>query len=108
MRHRRQPLIPAKRTTVDGIVFASRTEARRYSELKLLERVKVIKDLELQPAYPLVIEGTIIGVYHADFRYVDCVNGEVVVEEVKRFKTREYRRTKKIVEALFPVQIREV
>ena len=38
-------------TIVDGIRFASNKEARRYQELKLLEKVGEISDLELQPSF---------------------------------------------------------
>lgn len=43
----------AKPTTVDGIRFASQAEARRYSELKLLEKAGEIINLELQPVFDL-------------------------------------------------------
>lgn len=44
----------SKKTTIDGTEFASLTEGRRYSELKLLERAGEISGLELQPEYVLV------------------------------------------------------
>ena len=40
-------------TTVDGIKFQSKAEARRYSQLKLLEKAGEVFDLALQPAYQL-------------------------------------------------------
>ena len=43
----------AIKTTVDGITFDSRAEARRYRELKLLERAGVIENLVLQPKFEL-------------------------------------------------------
>ena len=43
-----------RKTTIDGIAFDSKAEARRYAELKLLERAGEIKDLELQPKYRLL------------------------------------------------------
>ena len=98
-------------TTVDGIRFHSRREADRYGELKLLERAGAIKDLELQPKFPIVVNGQKICEYWSDFQYTDCVNGEVVTEDVKSPATRAnraYRIKKKLVEALFPVQIQEV
>jgi dsDNA-binding SOS-regulon protein len=39
-----------KKTEIDGITFASKKEAKRYSELKLLEKAKKIEDLQLQKA----------------------------------------------------------
>ena len=43
----------AIRTTVDGVTFASKAEARRYAELKLLEQAGEIKGLELQPKFDI-------------------------------------------------------
>ena len=39
---------------VDGIEFASKKEANRYCELKLLQRAGVIEDLELQKEFELI------------------------------------------------------
>ena len=68
---RRRSKYGAVRTTVDGIAFASKAEARRYRELRLLERAGEIRDLELQPAINLDAPGgpARVGVYRADFRY---------------------------------------
>ena len=96
--------------TIDGIVFQSKKEGNRYSELKLLERVGKITDLELQKRYELIpaqyetvetgeyykagdkkgqpktkrvcIEQSIV--YIADFVYKE--NGKTVVEDVKGFR----------------------
>jgi hypothetical protein len=65
----------AIRTTVDGIIFDSKAESEYYLELKLLERAGELKDLELQPRFPLFLtdsrtgESVKIGEYRADFRY---------------------------------------
>ena len=45
-------------TTVDGIRFASKREARRYLELKLLQKAGHISDLELQPRFRLMSAST--------------------------------------------------
>lgn len=97
-----------KRTERGGIVFDSLKEANRFSELKLLERGGVIKDLELQPRYDVVINGHKICWYQADFRYFDLEKGVQVVEDVKGMKTPVYRLKKKLVEALYPITITEV
>lgn len=101
----------AKPTVVDGIRFDSMKEARRYGELKLLERAGEISELELQPRFPLTVhfwdDHERIGEYRGDFRYYDR-NGEEIVEDVKGFKTPLYRWKKKHVEAQYGIQIREV
>ena len=108
----------AKRTEVDGIVFASQKEAKRYQELKMLEKAGEISGLRLQPEFALQVPVDTprqhlrtIGKYRADFEYKEC-NGRsamrTVIEDVKGFKTPLYRWKKKHVEAQYGIQIREV
>ena len=92
----------AVRTTVDGITFASKREAARYGELKLLERAGEISRLSLQPEFVITINGVKICKYIADFRYVDRQKGMIVVEDVKGVKTAVYRLKKKMTEAFYP------
>jgi len=94
----------AVRTVVDGVSFASKAEARRYSELRLLEKAGEIWELELQPSFPLhtasttgqlgealkAVAGTrntLVGHYRGDFRYQDRRRGKAVVEDVKGMDT---------------------
>ena len=97
----------AKRTEIDGYIFASRHEANRYSELKLLEYAGEIKDLELQPVYPCEVNGHLVCKYIADFRY-RLPSGREVVEDAKGVKTDVYRLKNKLVRALYGVVIVEV
>jgi hypothetical protein len=82
--------------SVDGIKFDSKKEAARYKELKTLQRVGVICNLETQPTYKISIGGVTDPAtgrkmaarrYTADFRYLE--RGEVVVEEIKSAGTRK-------------------
>lgn len=98
----------AIKTEVDGYLFASRREAARYSELKILEKAGEISDLELQPQYPCVVNGKLICKYIADFRYTSNKRGNVVIEDAKGFKTPVYRLKKKMVEAIYNIIIVEV
>lgn len=93
-------------TVVDGVRFASKKEARRYVELKLLQKAGEIGRLELQPKFPIVVNGMKICAYIADFRY--WCHGRPVVEDAKGVKTPVYRLKKKIVEAQYGIAIREV
>jgi len=96
-------------TEVDGIRFASKAEARRYGELKLLLAGGAIADLEVHPkAYQLVVNGVKIGRYTADFRYFDRERNRVTVEDVKGSPSRDYRLRKLLVRALFDVEIVEI
>ena len=94
------------KTEVDGIVFDSKAEARRYAELKLLEKANEISDLRLQPKFNCKIHGKKICTYRADFDYYH--GDQWVVEDVKGFRTQVYRLKKRLVEALHGVEIREV
>jgi hypothetical protein len=98
----------AIRTEVDGVTFASRAEARRYVELKLLERAGEIECLELQPRYLLVVNGVKIGAYVGDFKYLDTRTGRRTVEDVKGVKTPVFRLKSKLVKALYDIDIVEV
>ena len=114
----------AVKTTVDGVTFASKREAARYQELKMLEKAGQIEHLQLQPSFPLYVyrdkgagiyigaqaERVFVGSYIADFRYWDRTTappGEVV-EDVKGVRTDIYKLKKKIVEACHGITIREV
>ena len=75
------------KTLVDGIDFASKKEAARYGELKLLERVGEITDLKVQPSYELKVNDELICKYIADFSYYNAAGiPRIVVEDVKGMK----------------------
>lgn len=92
----------ASKTIVDGIRFDSRAEARRYRELKLLQRAGEIKDLELQPSFLLIERFKYRGKtyrdtrYIADFAYTEVKTGLQVVEDVKGVETEVFRLKKKL------------
>ena len=95
-------------TRVDGRLFASQAEARRYQELKLLQAAGEIDRLECQPRFPLVVNGVKVGEYRGDFRYTETATGRVVTEDVKGVRTQVYTLKKRLVEALYGVKIAEV
>lgn len=97
-----------RKTTYNGIQFDSQKEATRYQELRLLERAGHIRKLELQPRYDLIVNGHKIGFYRGDFRYEMVETGESVLEDCKGFRTQVYMLKKKLVKALYGVQITEV
>lgn len=103
----KRPKYGNKRVTVDGINFASQREAKRYGELKLLERAGQIQNLQLQPRFPLKVFGQLVTTYVGDFQYLET-NGGVVVEDSKGFKTPEYKIKAKLFQAVVGFPIREV
>ena len=92
----------AKKTCVDGITFASQKEARRYSELKMLQQSGVVLFFHRQPIFDLPGGTT----YRADF-LIFWKDGTVMWEDCKGHRTPEYIRAVKQVEALYPVSIIE-
>lgn len=81
------------KVTVDGMRFDSKKEARRYQELKLMEKAGEIMDLRTQVKFVLIpsqrINGKVVERevdYIADFTYFDVNGGEFVVEDVKGYR----------------------
>ena len=103
----------ACKTVVDGITFDSKKEAKRYAELKLLERGGAIKDLRRQVRYELIPAFECGGKHYrptsyvADFVYTDCKTGAEVVEDCKGFRTDVYKIKAKLFAHRFGVSVRE-
>ena len=93
---------------VDGILFQSTKEARRYTELKTLQQAGVITDLETQPKYRLDVNGVHITNYFADFRYFDKERQQQVVEDVKGIRTQIYILKSRLMEAIHAIEVEEV
>ena len=91
--------------TFDGILFDSKKECRRYSELKILERRGDISGLEVQPEFLIEVNGIKVCKYIADFRYRE--KGKIIVEDVKGIRTPLYRIKKKLMAAVFGIEIKE-
>ena len=106
----------ARKTELDGMVFDSNHEARRYAYLKTLERAGEISGLERQVKYILVPaqageDGKIVEravIYMADFVYRDAHSGEKVVEDAKGMRTRDYIIKRKLMRYVHGIEIREV
>lgn len=100
---------PAKyrnvKTTVDGVTFDSLKEARRYQALKLLLAAKEIDDLVLQPKLRLAVNGVKVCDYRADFAYLE--HGLRVWEDCKGMRTAAYILKKKLVMAIYGIDILE-
>lgn len=112
----------ATKMIIDGITFDSRKEARRYTELKLLERTGKITDLKMQVRFKLIpaqyaqsaevytrgpkkgqhkqgkcIEQPVS--YVADFVYVE--NGRKIIEDTKGMRTKDYIIKRKLVRWIY-------
>jgi dsDNA-binding SOS-regulon protein len=92
----------SKITEVDKIKFHSKKEAQRYQELKMLQKAGEILYFLRQPMFDLGGGTT----YRADFLVVEKNNHVMQIEDVKGYITKEFKRIKKIVESIYPVEIK--
>ena len=119
----------SKTVTVDGITFDSQKEMYRYQELSLLEKSGAIRDLQRQVKFVLIPtqreftneiytkgrkkgcykQGKILErecAYIADFVYWE--NNKQIVEDVKGFRTKDYKIKKKLMLYIHGIIIKEV
>lgn len=107
---------------LDGIMFDSKKEAARYSELRLLERSGKIRNLEVKPKFEFMMpNGELLRypptpkiktgrrvTHRPDFRYTVLDEGapHVVVEDTKGFDTDMGRLKRGLVQAFHGIHIR--
>ena len=119
----------SQKVVVDGIKFDSKKEARRFCELRILEKAGEISDLKCQVRYELIPEqrewtneiyksgknkgkfkpGKVLErkvEYIADFVYMQ--NGEIVVEDTKGVKTKDYIIKRKLMLWRHGIKIAEI
>lgn len=98
--------------TPDG-KFDSEKELRRWHELLLLQKGKVITDLVRQPSFTFTVNGNLLKyasgrklTYRADFSYQE--SGKLVVEDVKGFKTKEYKIKWALMKYANGIEVKEI
>ncbi len=114
-----------KKIAVDGQIFDSKKEARRFQHLRLLERTGAIKHLQTQVKFILIPtqrEPDTIGVrggrkkgkllerevaYIADFVYTTS-DGIQVVEDTKGIRTADYIIKRKLMLYIHNIRIKEI
>lgn len=114
-----------KKIAVDGQIFDSKKEARRFQHLRLLERSGAIKDLQTQVKFILIPtqrEPDTIGVrggrkkgkllerevaYIADFVYTTS-DGIQVIEDTKGIRTADYIIKRKLMLYIHGIKIKEI
>lgn len=87
----------------EGIRFASQLEAKMWAAYRDMEKRGEISELELQPRFPLVVNGVKIGTYVGDFRFRQ--GADRVVVDAKGAMTPVFRIKMKLVEALHGIKI---
>lgn len=88
--------------------FPSHSEYLRFRALQFEQRFDQISDLELQPSFPIVINGQLVCTYRADFKY--CRDGEEIIEDVKGTTNEKYldpvfKLKRKLVAAVYGIDI---
>lgn len=118
----------ASKVTVDGVTFDSKKEARRWQELKILEKAGKISNLRRQVKFVLIPTqrgpeeigpkggrkpGKVLEKeldYVADFVYEE--DGEKIVEDVKGYKEggayRVFAIKRKLMRFVHGIGIREI
>lgn len=119
----------SKKIEVDGIIFDSKKEAKRYQELLLLEKAGAIQDLQRQIKFILIPaqreftneiytkgrkkgcfkQGKLLErecAYIADFLYIE--NGKRIVEDTKGFRTKDYIIKRKLMLYMYGIRIKEI
>ena len=101
-KYRAQPVV------INGVRFASKAEAARYGQLRLLAQAGQIRCLRLQPTFVLQEaftrpDGKRVRAikYIADFSYCDNT-GREIVEDVKGVETPVFRLKQKLFWRAFP------
>ena len=97
-----------KHVRLDGYTFDSQAEARRYQDLKLLLKAGTIEKLRVHPIYEITVMEVYIGDYEADFVYFDLELDQEIIEDVKGQRTDLYRWKKKLMKAVYGIDIKEV
>lgn len=119
-----------RKISIDGQIFDSKKEGRRYLELCALEKSKEIYDLRRQvkfvlipaqrePSAAVIRRGPNKGkmkpgrvlereiAYIADFVYLKS-NGEMVVEDTKGIRTTDYILKRKMMLYFYGIRIVEI
>lgn len=115
----------SKKTEIDGIIFDSKKEARRWIELCTMQQQGLIQGLQRQVKFLLIPsqraetgttdrngkpkQGKVVErecSYYADFVYYE--NGKKVVEDAKGIRTEAYKIKRKLMRWILGIEIREI
>jgi hypothetical protein len=92
--------------------YASKREAKRAEELKLLQAAGDIRSLREQVPFVLIPKqvGERECKYVADFAYIECTSSghQLVIEDAKGYRDPVYRIKRKLMLQVHGIRIREV
>lgn len=95
-------------TVENGQRIDSKAERKYLASLRVRLRAGEIYALACQPEFPLIVNGEFIGKYTADFAFWDVTHDRFRVIDVKGVETREFKRAKKHVKALYGINVEVV
>lgn len=90
----------AVKTTVDGIVFPSKLQAKQYSDLKLRLNAGLIKNLQLEVPINIIVNAQKVCVYRADVIYEE--DNKTIIEDAKGVRTPVFNLKWKLLQILYP------
>jgi hypothetical protein len=104
-----EPKKPSKyravKVEIDGVVFDSKKEGRRYQVLKAELDAGLISNMRVHVSFDLKIGDVLICRYEADFVYFR--DGLRVVEDTKGMRTEVYKLKRKLMKALHDIDVLE-
>jgi hypothetical protein len=95
---------------VDGHEVPLQARGEPLPRLRLLERNGEVRNIRRQVEYRLEVGGMLICKYRADFVYDELRKGEWtidIVEDVKGYRTPEYRLKRKMMKVILGIEISE-
>ena len=98
--------ITLKKTEFMGYKFDYKWEAERYGQLASMQMAGVIKDLQRQIKYDIIVNDQKICRYIADFVYTlvnEDGSKEEIVEDAKGVQTTDFVIKKKLMKAIYNI-----
>lgn len=95
----------ARKCKIDGYTFDSAKESREYMNLKIRQMAHEIRDLEIHPTYPIIINDKLVCNVELDFRYYDNREKKLRHIDVKGFPTDLSKLKKKLLEAVTGIEV---
>lgn len=92
----------ARQVKEDGYTFASKMEHKRYCDLKLMLKGKIIEGLIVHPKFKAIVNGVKVCDVILDFQYFDKTTKKLVYEDVKGFDPPMSKLKRRLLKALFP------
>lgn len=97
-----------KRSSVDGYRFVTARQVERYGELRRLVDAGDIWGLQVHPGFVFRLNGVQLANYQATFAYCLRLQFKQIVEDVREHRPREWPIHKRLMQAFFDIEVREL